>query len=76
MDTVREGLIFLTELRYQRINVFFILRTQVTVTTTYSTARLCAGVKHLSAIEGHLFLVSNGGHLVKVDLVAETVSLA
>ena len=76
MNTVREGLVFLAELRYQCIDVFFILRTQVAVATPNSTARLCARVKHLSAIEGHLFLVSNGGHLIQMDLIAETVGLA
>jgi len=70
VNTVREGLVFLAELGYQRINVFFILRTQVAVTTTYSTAGLCTRVKHLSAIEGHFFLVSNGGHLMQMDLIA------
>jgi hypothetical protein len=76
MDTVRESLIFLAELRYQCIDVFFILRTQVAVTTTDSTAGLCTRVKHLSAIEGHFFLVSNSGHLMQMDLITETVGLA
>ena len=76
VDTVREGLVFLAELRDQCINVFFILRTQVTVTTTNSTTGLCPSVKHLSAIERHLFLVCNSGHLVQMNLVAETISLS
>lgn len=76
VDPVREGLVFLAELGYQRIDVFFILRTQVAVTTTDSTAGLCTSVKHLSAIEGHLFLVSYGRHLMQMDLITETVGLA
>jgi hypothetical protein len=76
VHTVREGLVFQAELGNQCINVFFILRAQVAVSTTYSTAGLCPGMKHLSAIEGHLFLVRNSGHLMQKDLVSETVSLA
>ena len=76
MYAVGEGLILLPELRYQCVDVFFILRTHLTVSTAYSTTGLCTSVEHLSAIEGHLFLLSDSGHLMQVNLVAEAVGLA
>jgi hypothetical protein len=64
LHAVWKSLIFNSKLGYQRVNVLFVLGTQMTITTSYSTATtLSPCIEHLSPIEGHLFLPDDGMNL-------------